>query len=82
VEGDPAGVLRRRLEDRGLTVNVVVAAHQGDHVADWLRDEARQAGCDLIVMGLYGHTRVREFVLGGVSRSMLHEPVLPLLISH
>jgi nucleotide-binding universal stress UspA family protein len=33
-------------------------------------------------MGLYGHTRVREFVLGGVSRRMLHEPPLPLLISH
>ncbi|HXQ12260.1 MAG TPA: universal stress protein [Caulobacteraceae bacterium] len=80
---DPAGALRRRLEGRGLKVNVVVAAHHADeHVADWLASEAKQADCDMIVMGLYGHTRVREFVLGGVSRGMLHEPPLPLLISH
>ena len=80
---DPAGGLRRWLEGRGLKVNVVVAAHHADeHVADWLAAEAKQAGCDMIVMGLYGHTRVRELVLGGVSRGMLHAPPLPLLISH
>jgi nucleotide-binding universal stress UspA family protein len=33
-------------------------------------------------MGVYGHTRLREFILGGVSREMLHAPSLPLLISH
>jgi nucleotide-binding universal stress UspA family protein len=81
-EGDAAGALRRRLEGRGLKVNVVVAAHPDERIADWLKGEAKQSGCDLIVMGLYGHTRVREFVLGGVSRGMLHEPALPLLISH
>ncbi len=80
---DPAGALCRRLERRGLKVNVVVADHHADeHVADWLAAEAKQAGCDMIVMGLYGHTRVRELVLGGVSRSLLHEPPLALLISH
>jgi nucleotide-binding universal stress UspA family protein len=80
---NPVGALRRRLEGRGFKVNVVVAAHRPDeHVADWLAAEAKRAGCDLIVMGLYGHTRVREFVLGGVSRGLLHEPPLPLLISH
>ena len=65
-----------------MKVNAVVAAHPDEKVSDWIGDEAKKAGCDLIVMGLYGHTRVREFVLGGVSRGMLHEPPLPILISH
>jgi nucleotide-binding universal stress UspA family protein len=33
-------------------------------------------------MGAYGHSRVREFVLGGASRSVLHNPRLPILLSH
>ncbi|HXQ45010.1 MAG TPA: universal stress protein [Caulobacteraceae bacterium] len=81
-EGDPAQGLRRRLEGLGLKVNVVVAAHPEERISDWIRDEAKRTGCDLIVMGLYGHTRMREFVLGGVSRGMLHDPPLPVLISH
>jgi len=45
----------------------------------------RQAGAfsaDMIVMGLYGHSRVREFILGGASRDMLATMDRPLLISH
>jgi nucleotide-binding universal stress UspA family protein len=80
--GDPAQGLRRRLAGLGLKVNVVVATHPEERISDWIRDEAKRTGCDLIVMGLYGHTRMREFVLGGVSRGMLHDPPLPVLISH
>lgn len=41
---------------------------------------ARDATC--IVMGAYGHTRLRETLLGGVSRSMMTNPPLPLLLAH
>jgi nucleotide-binding universal stress UspA family protein len=37
---------------------------------------------DLIVMGIYGHSRMRELVLGGVSRTLLASMTAPLLISH
>ena len=37
---------------------------------------------DLIVMGAYGHSRLRELVLGGVSRSFLQEMTVPVLMSH
>ena len=37
---------------------------------------------DVIVMGGYGHSRFREWVLGGVSRGMLHLSPLPLLVAH
>ncbi|HKU07740.1 MAG TPA: universal stress protein, partial [Bradyrhizobium sp.] len=37
---------------------------------------------DLLVMGAYGHSRLREFVLGGATRSMIARPPLPVLLSH
>ena len=39
-------------------------------------------GADLLVMGAYGHSRWREFVLGGATRSLLSKPPLPILFSH
>ena len=79
---DDADPIRRHLECHGLSANVVSVVDEGQSISDWLRGEAKAAGCDLIVMGLYGHTRLQEFVLGGVSHGMLHAPALPLLISH
>jgi nucleotide-binding universal stress UspA family protein len=40
------------------------------------------AGADMAVLGLYGHSRLRELVLGGVSRDLLEELPVPLLMSH
>jgi nucleotide-binding universal stress UspA family protein len=37
---------------------------------------------DLIVMGVYGHSRLRERVLGGVSRTLLSSMTVPLLVAH
>ncbi len=74
--------LRRHLELHGLRPNIETVVEDGRSVSDWLADEALKAGCDLIVMGLYGHPRLQEFVLGGVSRDMPHRSPLPLLISH
>jgi nucleotide-binding universal stress UspA family protein len=39
-------------------------------------------GADLLVMGAYGHSRLREFILGGVTRSLLREMTIPVLLSH
>ena len=39
-------------------------------------------GADLLVMGAYGHSRMREFVLGGVTRTILAEMTVPALMSH
>jgi nucleotide-binding universal stress UspA family protein len=81
-EHDDAAPLRRHLERRGCRPNVVSVVDDGQSVTDWLKSEAAKADCDLMVMGLYGHARLREFVLGGVSREMLHNPTLPVLVSH
>ena len=43
---------------------------------------AADAGCGLLVMGGYGHSRLRELVLGGVTRDVLAASALPVLLAH
>jgi nucleotide-binding universal stress UspA family protein len=43
---------------------------------------AADAGADLIVMGGYGHSRFREFILGGMTRGILASMTIPVLMSH
>lgn len=50
----------------------------GDAVLNTVTDE----GCDLVVMGAYGHSRVRELAFGGVTRSVLGHMTVPTLLSH
>jgi nucleotide-binding universal stress UspA family protein len=51
-------------------------------VADVLLSHAADSGADFMVMGGYGHSRLREFVLGGVTRSIFRTMTLPVLMSH
>jgi nucleotide-binding universal stress UspA family protein len=51
-------------------------------VADALLSHAADSGADFMVMGGYGHSRLREFVLGGVTRSILQSMTVPVLMSH
>jgi nucleotide-binding universal stress UspA family protein len=50
---------------------------EGDAILSWLAD----SGSDLLVMGLYGHARFRELVLGGVSRRVLESMTVPVLMA-
>ena len=51
-------------------------------VGDILLSRAADLGADLIVMGAYGHSRVREMVLGGATRHVLQQMTVPVLMSH
>lgn len=62
------------------SVNDLQAAH-GD-VAETLRAEARQFEADLVVMGGYVHSRLKELVLGGVTQSLLARSAVPLFMSY
>jgi len=44
--------------------------------------KAKELGADLLVMGGYGHSRVRELIFGGATRHVLHHYDLPVLIAH
>ena len=50
----------------------------GDELLNRLSDEGR----DLLVMGCYGHSRMHEFVFGGVTRDILANMTAPVLLSH
>jgi nucleotide-binding universal stress UspA family protein len=47
-----------------------------------LLSRAADLGADLLVIGAYGHSRVRELLLGGATRSILRSMTLPVLMSH
>ena len=51
-------------------------------VGDMLLSRAADAGADMIVMGAYGHRRLRELVLGGVTQHLLRHMTSPVLMSH
>lgn len=54
----------------------------GSGVADVLLNYASDLTADRLVVGGYGHSRFRELVLGGVTRSLLQTMTLPVLIAH
>jgi nucleotide-binding universal stress UspA family protein len=51
-------------------------------IGEALTDAVSASGADLVVMGGYSHSRLRELILGGVTRHMLEKTVLPLLLAH
>jgi nucleotide-binding universal stress UspA family protein len=56
---------------------------KGDIAVDAaILDYAADSGADFIVMGGYGHSRLREFILGGVTRGILASMTVPVLMSH
>jgi nucleotide-binding universal stress UspA family protein len=79
IEGADMG---EHLARHGLNVDVKRTALGDIDVADVLLSHAADAGSDFIVMGGYGHSRLREFVLGGVTRSIFRSMTAPVLMSH
>jgi nucleotide-binding universal stress UspA family protein len=79
IEGADIGA---HLARHGLNVEIRRTALGDIDVADVLLSHAADAGSDLIVMGGYGHSRLREFVLGGVTRSILRSMTAPILMAH
>jgi nucleotide-binding universal stress UspA family protein len=74
--------IAQHLARHGLVVEVkqIVAPHAA--AADVLLSHAADASADLLVMGGFGHSRLREFLLGGVTRSILQAMTIPTLLSH
>jgi nucleotide-binding universal stress UspA family protein len=54
----------------------------GKHVGQALLEEATRLNCDLLVMGAYGHSRLREMILGGATREVLANSTIPVLMAH
>jgi len=73
--------LAKHLARHGANVVLDIVDAAGRTI-DVLESYVSSRNADLLVMGAYGHSRVREFVLGGATRSMISKPPLPILFSH
>jgi nucleotide-binding universal stress UspA family protein len=89
VEGEPgkpheiAGAdIAHHLARHGLKVDLKRLVVRDVSVANTILSLAADVGADMIVMGGYGHSRLREFILGGVTRGILSSMTVPTLMSH
>jgi nucleotide-binding universal stress UspA family protein len=71
-----------QLARHGVAVEVRQIIAPDSAVADMLLAQASEQGCDLIVMGAWGHSRMRELALGGATRDMLERMSVPVFMSH
>ncbi|PSC02482.1 hypothetical protein SLNSH_23880 [Alsobacter soli] len=76
----PAASLVRNLVAHGVAAQAEKIALKIS-VGAALRDHVHEVGADLLVMRAYGHSRLRDFVLGGATRSILADPLVSVWLS-
>lgn len=79
---DPGGSLSVLLARHGIRAEVFILAKTMPRIADVLLQHVSARGNDMVVMGAYGHSRLREAVLGGPTRDMMAESTVPVLMAH
>lgn len=80
-----SGTLRQALHyllERGVVAESFISSCDGGSVADVLMKEAEDRGAEAIIAGAYGHSRLREWCFGGVTRALLTRCSLPCVLSH
>ena len=70
------------LARHGIPASLDVFCAKGSTAAEAILSKLVDEGCDLLIMGGYSHSRFREMILGGVSREILRETLVPTLVSH
>jgi len=78
----PGVDLGEHLARHGLNVEVKRLVAAGVDVSNVILSYAADCAADFIVMGGYGHSRLREFVLGGATRGILASMTVPVLMAH
>lgn len=79
---EPGADIALYLSRHGINVEATQTVSGASSIADTLLSRAADLGSDLICMGAYGHSRLRELTLGGVTRKLLREMTVPVLLSH
>lgn len=80
--GSPSERLAEHLSRHRIAADVSVAQAEGRPIGAVLQGHARAIGADMLVMGAFGHSRLRDFVMGGATKGVLHDLKLPVLLSH
>ncbi len=70
------------LSTHGIQPEIEMLEQSESKVGTLLLELAAKRHCDLLVMGAYGHSRLREFLFGGATRHMLHHAQMPVLFSN
>ena len=78
---EPGADIARHLTRHGAQVEVQRLSSGGKDVGQLLLSQAAAFGAELLVMGAYGHSQLREWMFGGVTRTVLYQAVLPVLLS-
>lgn len=79
---EPGADIAQYLSRHGAKVSVEQVASKGEPVAKVILAHAKEHAADLIVIGAYSHARAAQMMFGGVTRSLLREAAMPLLIAH
>lgn len=74
--------LKQLLTAHNLNYEIQDVALQHETIGNAITRHAQDAHADMLVMGAYGHSRFREFVLGGATRGIINDPPLPVFLSH
>jgi nucleotide-binding universal stress UspA family protein len=81
--GDQPGAdIALHLARHGVRAQIERTVSAGVPIGETLLSRAADLGADLLVMGAYGHSRIREMLLGGATRSILASMTIPVLMSH
>jgi nucleotide-binding universal stress UspA family protein len=78
----PAADMAIGLGRHGIKVTAEAMPTNGQNPGEALMQKATDLGAGLVVMGAYGHSRIREFVLGGATRYALNCMTVPIFMSH
>jgi nucleotide-binding universal stress UspA family protein len=78
---EPGADIARHLARHGVHVEVRRVSSGGEEVGRILLSQATAFGADLVVMGAYGHSQLSTWAFGGVTRTVLREAGLPVLMS-
>jgi nucleotide-binding universal stress UspA family protein len=81
LDTDPTAIVSH-LAQHGLHPAAATRELREESVADALLSHATTMGADLLLIGGYGHSRLREIVLGGTTRAVLRRMTMPVLMSH
>ncbi|MGJ8627348.1 MAG: universal stress protein [Sulfitobacter sp.] len=79
---DPGGAFGQFLARHEVKCEISVMARTETTIAETLAQRAQEMGCDMIVMGAYGHSRLREAIFGGTTKTMLANAQIPVFFAH
>jgi nucleotide-binding universal stress UspA family protein len=78
----PASLIQQYLAEHDISSDIHWRSSEGASVAEAILKHAEESGSGLIVAGAFGHNRLRELLLGSVTRELIEKGTRPLLLSH